>query len=104
MAFEKHLGLSDIQNLYFSGFSQKALLNSSHFLTLISKLAAMIRGPRRPVSDADRLQLANKATGSEPVPFGCRNRNVNLLLIVAAQRPAHASSMQAENEWSYPNL
>lgn len=107
---ERRLGLRDLQNLYFSPLYPSPLLNSSHFLTLISEFAAMIKVPRGIASDADRLQLANKALwfsvllGASRFPFGCRNRNLNLLLIVAAQRPAHATGMQAENQWSYPKL
>lgn len=58
---ERRLGLRVLQNLYFSAFYQSPLLNSSHFLTLISEFAAMIRVPSGIASNADRLQLANKA-------------------------------------------
>lgn len=54
----------------------------------------MIRVPSGIACDVDRLQLANKALvfsspRSQPISFGCRNRNLNLLLIVAAQRSVH---------------
>lgn len=58
---ERPLGLRDLQILYFSAFYPSPLLNSSHFLTLISEFAAMIKVPSGIASDADRLQLANKA-------------------------------------------
>lgn len=47
-----------------------------------------------PASDAGRLQFAPQ---SQLIPFGCRNGNLNLLLIVAAQRPAHATGLQEKN-------
>lgn len=59
--FEKHLGLRDVQNLYLNAFYSSPLLNSSHFLTLISVFGAMIRVPGGIASNADRLQLDNKA-------------------------------------------
>ena len=60
-AFERRVGLRDHQNLYFSAFLVSPLLNSWHFLTLISEFAAMITVPNGIASDADWLQLANKA-------------------------------------------
>lgn len=104
-AFERLLGLRDHQNSYFSAFSVSPLMNSWHFLTMISEFAAMIRAPSGIASDADRLQLANKALWFFSAPLsqpiyspGCRNRDLNLLLIVAVQRLAHATSMQAGNQ------
>lgn len=57
----RHLGLRDLQNLYFSAFNPSPPLNFSHFLTLISECAAMIMVPSRIASDVDVLHLANRA-------------------------------------------
>lgn len=79
----------------------QCLLNSTYFLTLVSEFVAMIIFPSWLASDADTLQLAKKgflvfnAPQSQPIPLGCRNRNLNLLLIVAAQRPEHATGRES---------
>lgn len=51
-----------------------------------------------------RADITPPPPRSQLIPFGCRNRNLNLLLIVAAQRPAHARGEQSENKWSCPKL
>ncbi len=48
----------DFQDLYFSALYPSS---PSKFLTLISEFAAMIMVPSGIASDADRLQLANRA-------------------------------------------
>lgn len=73
-AFEKHLGLRDLQNLYFSASSVSPLRNSWHFLTLISEFVAMIRVPSGIASDAEGCSWPTRLSG-----FQCSSEPADLL-------------------------